>query len=85
MYYYDPDGNALETQYDIFTDNGAANQYMLTPAFAKNPIGAVFDPEEFIQRIESGESLESLCTRPDVGSKGLDDVPTITGPIPATA
>ena len=85
MYYYDPDGNALETQYDIFTDNGAANKYMMGPDFEKNPIGAEFDPEEFIQRIQSGESLESLCSRPDVGPKGLEAVPTIRDQLEVTA
>ena len=71
LYYKDPDGNVLETQYDVFTENGAANAYMATPGFSKNPIGADFDPEEFIKRIESGESRDSLVTRPDIGVRGV--------------
>ncbi len=31
--------------------------------FAANPIGIVFDPDELIERYESGEPLESLTAR----------------------
>ena len=77
MYYYDPDGNVLETQYDIFTENGKANEYMCSAEFEENPIGADFDPEEFIQRMMDGESMDSLTRRPDVGPRGIESVPTV--------
>jgi hypothetical protein len=75
LYYHDPDGNILETQCDCFDDNGAANDYMLSPAFRENPIGVDFDPEEFIQRMTSGESPESLMKRPNIGPRGIESVP----------
>lgn len=78
MYYYDPDGNVIETQWDTFEENGEANDYMMSAEFAKNPIGADFDPEEFIKRIENGESEASLKVRQDVGARGMDTVPTLT-------
>ena len=51
----------------------------MSAEFEKNPIGADFDPEEFIQRIEGGESMDSLMKRKDVGYRGVESVPT-SGP-----
>lgn len=78
LYYHDPDGNVLEAQYDIFEENNKATEYMLSPAFEKNPIGVDLDPEHFIKRIERGEALSSLVERPDIGYRGLDSVPTVS-------
>lgn len=75
LYYTDPDGNILETQVDVFTDNTVADEYMGSAAFAQNPIGVDFDPEEFIDRITKGEARESLLQRPDIGPRGVDTVP----------
>jgi hypothetical protein len=50
---------------------------MTSPEFAENPLGVDFDPEEMIKRIESGESLESLRKRPNIGPRGLSTVPGI--------
>lgn len=76
LYYKDPDGNALETQYDTL-DTDQATAFMKSPRFAANPIGVDFDPEEFILRIQSGETLESLTAQPDIGPRGLDTVPAM--------
>lgn len=77
LYYKDPDGNVLETQFDAFTNSDDASAYMLSPAFATNPIGVDFDPEEFIERIKKGDSFAALTHRPDIGPRGLETVPDI--------
>jgi len=77
LYYKDPDGNVLETQVDVFAENDEADEYMLSPAFARNPIGVDFDPEEFIGRIAAGESRERLTYRPDIGPRGVDTIPRL--------
>lgn len=71
IYYQDPDGNKLETQVDNM-DPDSATAFMYSEAFAKNPIGADFDPEELIRRIESGEDEASIKKRPDVGPRDVD-------------
>ncbi|KAI9709984.1 MAG: hypothetical protein M1820_003062 [Bogoriella megaspora] len=76
VYYRDPDGNTIETQVDIFEDNAEATAMMASPEFAKNPIGADFDPEELIARFENGEKWDDIKVRPDVGERGVDSVPT---------
>ncbi|MCJ1328470.1 hypothetical protein MMC10_005147 [Thelotrema lepadinum] len=65
MYYEDPDKNKIEAQYDNF-DTETAYKYMHSDAFANNAIGVDFDPEDLIERIKKGESLESLTRRPDM-------------------
>src|SRR6185369_8879766 len=45
LYYRDPDGNALEFQTDLMSAE-EANRFMGGPAFAQNPIGENFDPDE---------------------------------------
>jgi 2,4-dichlorophenol 6-monooxygenase len=45
LYYDDPDGNRVETQYDIFETAEEADAYIRSPAFAANPIGTEFNPK----------------------------------------
>ena len=73
LYYSDPDGNMLETQVDNFDTAEETNEYMSSPAFMENPIGADFDPEELIGRIEAGEDEASLKERANVGPRGVPD------------
>ncbi|KAF2662325.1 Glyoxalase/Bleomycin resistance protein/Dihydroxybiphenyl dioxygenase [Lophiostoma macrostomum CBS 122681] len=75
MYYLDPEGNTLETQHDVFETIEAANAMMHSEAFAKNPIGVDFDPEEMIERLEKGESQESIAVRGDIGPRGIEGIP----------
>ena len=75
LYYNDPDGNMVETQFDNFESAEAANEFMTSEAFQTNPIGVDFDPEELIKKLESGESIETLAKRPDIGPRGLDTIP----------
>ncbi|KAE8448463.1 hypothetical protein EG329_009528 [Mollisiaceae sp. DMI_Dod_QoI] len=73
IYYHDPDGNDIETQVDNFETPEEANEFFATPSFAENPIGVDFVPEDLIQRLESGESDESIKKRPNIGPRGVPD------------
>ena len=75
LYYRDPDGNTLETQYDNFETNAEVDAFLAGPEYRTNPIGVDFDPEEMIKRIEAGEKLSSLVKRPASGPRGIDTVP----------
>jgi hypothetical protein len=75
LYYNDPDGNMLETQFDNFPSVEAANEFMRSEAFSENPIGVDFDPEGYIRRLEGGESVEDLSKRVEIGKRGVEDVP----------
>jgi len=59
FYYYDPDGNMVETQYDNM-DTEAADAFMRSPYFIKNPIGVDFDPALLIERYLRGDPLSEL-------------------------
>jgi catechol 2,3-dioxygenase-like lactoylglutathione lyase family enzyme len=74
LYYSDPDGNQLELQVENYESVAASTQFFYSPAFAQNPIGVEFDPEEMLRRLRAGESEEALKRRPDVGERGLADV-----------
>ena len=63
----------LETQVDTFDTAEEADRYMSSPEFADNPIGADFDPEELIRRIEAGEDDASLKKRANVGARGIPE------------
>ena len=71
IYYRDPDGNEIETQVDNFQDADEATEFMKSKAFAENPIGVDFDPEDFIKRLENGEGAEKLQKRVELGPRGL--------------
>jgi catechol 2,3-dioxygenase-like lactoylglutathione lyase family enzyme len=59
IYYYDPDGNMVETQYDNM-DVSDADAFMRSDYFSKNPIGVDFDPELLIRRFRRGDPLSEL-------------------------
>ena len=64
MYYKDPDGNRIEFQVDNFGSVEEGSRWMRTDAFASNPIGVVFDPDDLLARYRAGESLETLVRQP---------------------
>jgi len=74
LYYADPDGNQLEFQCENFDSIEESTAFFSTPAFAENPIGVEFDPEEMLRRLRAGEPEAELKKRPDAGPKGLADV-----------
>ncbi len=64
LYYRDPDGNRMEFQVDCGTVD-EANAFMASPAFAANPVGVSFDPEQLLERYQKGEPVSLLVQRPD--------------------
>lgn len=63
LYYKDPDGNRIELQVDNF-DEAGCDAFFASGAYAENPIGIVFDPEEWSRRLAAGEPAASLTVRP---------------------
>ncbi|KAF1955083.1 Glyoxalase/Bleomycin resistance protein/Dihydroxybiphenyl dioxygenase [Byssothecium circinans] len=74
IYYRDPDGNEIETQVDNFKNADEATEFMKSKAFAENPVGVDFDPEDFIKRLQNGEKEEVLMKRPDIGPRSVLDL-----------
>ncbi|KAF2788430.1 NACHT-domain-containing protein [Melanomma pulvis-pyrius CBS 109.77] len=70
IYYKDPDGNMIETLVDNFESNEEITAYMTGEAFARNPLGAAFEPEGWIERLRGGEEEAVLLKRDD----GLDEL-----------
>lgn len=64
MYYEDPDGNRSEFQIDLLEADDA-NAFMKGSAFAANPIGESFDPDELLAKFEAGEDVRELLFRSD--------------------
>jgi hypothetical protein len=64
LYYRDPDGNRLELQVDCFATAEEANAYMVGEAFASNPIGVTFDPDELVAQFRRGVPERQLLARP---------------------
>ena len=64
FYYQDPDGNRMEFQVDTCSVEDA-NAYMLTDAFAANPIGVEIDPEALLARYRSGVPEQQLLSLPE--------------------
>jgi len=63
MYYADPDGNNVELQIDNFDTPEEAQEFFESDAFAENPIGVLFDPDELAARFEAGEPAAELAKR----------------------
>jgi hypothetical protein len=62
MYYGDPDDNQMEFQVDCFANTDDANAFMYR-AFATNPIGVEYDPDEWLAEVRSGTPVEDLLVR----------------------
>ncbi|KAF2713403.1 Glyoxalase/Bleomycin resistance protein/Dihydroxybiphenyl dioxygenase [Pleomassaria siparia CBS 279.74] len=71
MYYKDPDGNMIETQVDNLDTAEEATRYMQSEAFAKNPIGVAFKPDELIEKLRAGASEKDVLGRDDGQSWGV--------------
>jgi hypothetical protein len=61
----------LEFQVDCFATAEEANAYMLSEAFASNPIGVPFDPEELVAQFWRGVPEREL-PRPARRRAGAD-------------
>jgi catechol-2,3-dioxygenase len=64
MYYADPDRNMMEFQIDLM-ESQAASDFMGGAAFAKNPIGETFNPDELVERYEAGKPVDDIIFRSD--------------------
>ena len=64
MYYKDPDSSRVELQVDTMPTAESIDAWMRSGAFAANPIGVVFDPEDLLARYRAGEAFEKLVARP---------------------
>ncbi len=64
LYYRDPDNNRVELQIDNFKTPAELDLYFHSRAFAENPVGVTYDPEELVRRYESGESMTDLLRIP---------------------
>ncbi len=60
LYYSDPDGNRVEFQVENFETAEELRGFMESEAFAKNPIGVGFDPDQLVERYEKGEPIAEL-------------------------
>jgi catechol-2,3-dioxygenase len=67
MYYRDPDGNKVETQYDVF-DTAAGATDFINRYYGDNFMGIIFDPDHMIARYESGAPIAELVKRPALPS-----------------
>jgi catechol-2,3-dioxygenase len=64
LYYQDPDGNRMEFQVDCCTAE-EANAFMLSEAFAANPVGVEIDPEALLAQYRNGVEVEQLLIQPE--------------------
>ncbi len=64
MYYHDPDGNGMEFQIDILNVD-EANAFMESDAFGANPVGETFEPDEIVELLSAGKSIEDIVLRSD--------------------
>jgi catechol-2,3-dioxygenase len=60
MYYNDPDGTRVELQVDNFATEADLDAWFRSGAFAKNPIGVEFDPDELLRLYCEGTPVERL-------------------------
>jgi catechol-2,3-dioxygenase len=50
FYYADPNGNKIELQVDNFSSHVEAAAFLRSPAFAEDPVGVIFDPEQLLKQ-----------------------------------
>ena len=74
LYYADPDGNQLELQVENYASVEESTKFFFSEAFAENPIGVEFNPDELLQQLRAGVSEDELKKRPDIGAQDLGDV-----------
>lgn len=74
LYYSDPDKNQIELQIDNYDSIEDATAFFYSAAFAENPIGVEFDPDDLLKRLRAGEPEARLKQRANVGKRGLTDI-----------
>ena len=64
MYYRDPDNNRVELQIDNFPTAAELQAYFQSAAFAANPVGVTYDPEQLCRDYEAGVPVAELLRIP---------------------
>jgi catechol 2,3-dioxygenase-like lactoylglutathione lyase family enzyme len=64
MYYRDPDNNRVELQIDNFPTVEELQGYFQSRAFADNPVGVTYDPEQLCRDYEAGVPIPDLLRLP---------------------
>lgn len=64
MYYRDPDNNRVELQIDNFPTEAECQAYFQSRAFADNPVGVTYDPEQLCRDYEAGVPISDLLRLP---------------------
>src|SRR5262252_8870893 len=64
MYYRDPDDNRVELQIDNFPTTEELQGYFQSAAFAANPVGVTYDPEQLVRDYEAGVPIADLLRIP---------------------
>ena len=64
MYYRDPDNNRVELQIDNFATPEELQAYFQSAAFAGNPVGVTYNPEQLIRDYEAGVPMADLLRIP---------------------
>jgi catechol 2,3-dioxygenase-like lactoylglutathione lyase family enzyme len=64
MYYRDPDNNRVELQIDNFPTPAELQGYFESAAFAANPVGVTYDPEQLCRDYEAGVPIADLLRLP---------------------
>jgi len=78
MYYIDPDGNAVEIQFDTFGAWQDSKEWMwASQEFGNNPIGEFFDPDQIVAEREAGLSGDEIHQNARKGKYRPDEVPEI--------
>lgn len=75
MYYFDPDGNQIETQIDNHDAPEDSDKYMQSHSYEENPIGVEFDPEQLLEMLAQGANAEDIKRRIDIGPKDMRNIP----------
>lgn len=60
LYYADPDGNQMEFSVDCFASKSECRDYFEGDKIGSNPVGAEYDPAEWLARLRNGESEAEL-------------------------
>ncbi len=60
LYYADPDGNQMELTVDCFAEKADCSAYFKGDAIGANPVGAEYDPGEWLAQLRAGASEADL-------------------------
>jgi catechol 2,3-dioxygenase-like lactoylglutathione lyase family enzyme len=66
IYYRDPDNNRVELQIDNFATPAELRGYFQSPAFAANPVGVTYDPDQLCRDYEAGVPIADLLRIPSL-------------------